>query len=257
MAEDCDSFNEFANQIIKGTLRKSKKSIWIEKSPSNCRYIKSFKDFFPNGKYIHVVRDGRDCAISLVKRGWTLENAVRRWLYDTLCGVPFRGDKNYIEIKYEDLVTNPSGILLKLYQFIDVEIIDFDSLNISNDFSDKYQKTMNGITFYSEYKKSWNYNPTDKISDQGISNWKKVESSFLHKMERLFKFMYVSKEVRNELQIKSEMNSNHALKLFGYDFKDGWNSNIGIDLYIIYFSVRSLFLNIIRKNRYVCTLRIL
>ena len=244
IAEDCNSFKTFVEQIIQSTLRKNKKSIWIEKSPSNCRYLKSFKDIFPDGKYIHVVRDGRDVVMSLVKRGWTPENAIRRWLYDTMCGVPLRGDKKYMEVKYEDLVTNPSVILRNLHQFLDVEIIDFDSLEVSNEFS-------------GEYKKTWIFSPINNISDQGISKWHKMELRSRRKMERLFKFIYLSKKVQDELKMDSEINGNYALKLFGYDYEYKWNCNRTIDLNVIYLWIRSLISNMIKIKSSAWTLKIM
>ena len=40
---------------------------WVERSGGSLRIIHRLEQMFPNAKFIHIVRDGRDCAISMSK----------------------------------------------------------------------------------------------------------------------------------------------------------------------------------------------
>ncbi len=41
--------------------------LWVERSGGSLRVIHRLKDMFPTAKFVHIVRDGRDCAISMSK----------------------------------------------------------------------------------------------------------------------------------------------------------------------------------------------
>ncbi|MCE9551344.1 MAG: sulfotransferase, partial [Betaproteobacteria bacterium] len=41
------------------------KSIWVERSGGSLRVIERLYQHFPNAKFLHIVRDGRDCALSM------------------------------------------------------------------------------------------------------------------------------------------------------------------------------------------------
>ena len=102
---------------------------WAEKTPLNVRHIPWILDRFPEARFIHVVRDGRDVVCSMrqhpdrrwvdgawvkVHRPLTLEQYAQRWVADTEAGVAHRADPRYLEVRYEDLVQDPSGVLGQL-----------------------------------------------------------------------------------------------------------------------------------------------
>jgi hypothetical protein len=47
--------------------RKSSKSIVVEKSPENCFRVPYVRAVFPQGKWIHILRDGRDSVASILR----------------------------------------------------------------------------------------------------------------------------------------------------------------------------------------------
>ncbi len=100
----------------------------------NIRHIRNIFSKFPQAKFIHVIRDGRDVSCSLKTHPKTktvngkklltninrpLEECVQRWVDDTTLGLKWRDDPRYVEIKYEDLVINTRIILERLFEFID------------------------------------------------------------------------------------------------------------------------------------------
>jgi hypothetical protein len=49
----------------------------------------------------------------------SLEWYAQRWLADTSAGLAWRGDPRYVEVRYEDLVTDPEPVLRALCAGID------------------------------------------------------------------------------------------------------------------------------------------
>ncbi len=106
---------------------------WAEKTPMNIRHLDWTWRHFPNARFIHVIRDGRDTVCSmrehadrrLVDGQWvrvpqtrTTEQLIRRWDYDVRIGMSRRGEPRYHEVRYEDLVGDPEGTLGRLFEFI-------------------------------------------------------------------------------------------------------------------------------------------
>lgn len=106
---------------------------WAEKTPLNIRHLDWIWGHFPNARFIHVIRDGRDTVCSmrehadrrLVDGQWvkvpqtrTAEQLVRRWDADVRTGMSRRADPRYHEVRYEDLVGDPEGTLGRLFEFI-------------------------------------------------------------------------------------------------------------------------------------------
>lgn len=114
---------------------------WIEKTTSTEIYATEVFRWFPNAKFIHLIRDPRDNFGSL-KSGWESKykshnDSLERLLQSLLDrgGLGLRlakvnqqkfGEDRYKVIRYEDLTTNPRPMMQELAEFCDVEF--FDSL---------------------------------------------------------------------------------------------------------------------------------
>ena len=96
---------------------------------------------WPNARYIHLVRDPRDVAASIMEQGWfgSYWHATDHWHraeleWDTLRGTlpPDR----YIEITFEDLVADPKATLTKACDFIGVPYTNavLDTYTASTDY---------------------------------------------------------------------------------------------------------------------------
>lgn len=91
---------------------------------------------FPGARFIHLVRDGRDVAASLVERAWrdprsgrlfdhcaSLEAAVRYWQGLAAIGLAAEralGPKRVLRLAYETLARTPEAELQRLCAFIGV-----------------------------------------------------------------------------------------------------------------------------------------
>ena len=56
----------------------SKDARWGDKNISALAYIEPIVDMFPEAKFIHIIRDGRDVASSLMKRKWNFYTFPKR-----------------------------------------------------------------------------------------------------------------------------------------------------------------------------------
>jgi len=103
---------------------KEGKPRWCEKTPQHIQHMPLLADMFPGAKFIHVVRDGRDCAASFNRR-WLRSPALTmfRWKKVTIKGrlsAKQLDEDAYMEVRYEDLTTEPEQWLRKVCEFIDL-----------------------------------------------------------------------------------------------------------------------------------------
>ena len=115
------------------SLQEAGKARWAEKTPRNISRIGAIFRFFPEARFVHVLRDGRDVACSLrthprheVVDGrlvpldtWKpLAACARRWRDDIECSRPWWSDPRLHTLRYEDLVRDPGSVLRRLMAFL-------------------------------------------------------------------------------------------------------------------------------------------
>lgn len=74
----------FYRSVYSWLMRISHKtdSVFCEKTPGNCFIVSFLYRTFPGARFIHIVRDGRDSALSLAKKGWYANEAKGKFLRD-------------------------------------------------------------------------------------------------------------------------------------------------------------------------------
>ncbi len=93
---------------------------WVEKTPGNVFCFAHLRRLFPGAQFVHIIRDGRDCVASLVRRGHSPFRAVSRWFCATLAGISHREMPGYYELRYEDLARDPEPVVRDLCAFLDL-----------------------------------------------------------------------------------------------------------------------------------------
>ena len=98
------------------------KQRWCEKTPQHVQHLLTLSQQFPTAKFLHVVRDGRDCAVSFHRR-WLRrpELTVFRWKKVVTVGREQGqqlGSQRYMEIRYEDLTASPENSLRRVSSFL-------------------------------------------------------------------------------------------------------------------------------------------
>lgn len=114
---------EIFDFIMTARAAKDGKRIWCEKTPMYVHHLEMLATEFPTAKFIHVIRDGRDCAASFHRR-WKF-NPVRtvfRWKHAIREGRKqgtVLGDR-YCEVHYETFTAEPQDCLREICNFIGV-----------------------------------------------------------------------------------------------------------------------------------------
>jgi hypothetical protein len=133
---------QFVASLMDAYATEKGKRRWAEKTPNNVMYLEFLLELFPDAKFIHLVRDGLDSAISnsimapylqgvsslfenhmLLGPDCALENnlfnAILRWnLWNRRIDESTAG-KTRIRIHYENLVRDPRSTLSAVFDFIE------------------------------------------------------------------------------------------------------------------------------------------
>lgn len=113
------------------------KSLYGDKTPRNLLYMRELADLFPESRFVHLIRDGRDVALSYLDVGFGpvfLEEAALRWKRHLTKGRKVGrelGDERYLELRYEELVRQPETTLSEICDFLgmsfDAAMLDYTS----------------------------------------------------------------------------------------------------------------------------------
>jgi hypothetical protein len=100
---------------------------WGDKTPLYVQYIPQIQAIFPRAQFIHVIRDGRDAALSARAKwgrskpymdlSYLLSNWVRNVQTGQAAGRQL-GPQRYYEIRYEALVSDPAATLQALCAYL-------------------------------------------------------------------------------------------------------------------------------------------
>ncbi len=115
------------DRIMREFALREGKERWCEKTPMYALHISKLAVAYPAASFIHMVRDGRDCAASNVRRwGRHPESTVYRW--KQVVAEARRQGKlvrdRYMELRYEDLTESPEPYMRAACEFLLVEFDD-------------------------------------------------------------------------------------------------------------------------------------
>jgi len=118
----CKTVRDFWSKFFTAYARRNGKAIWCEKSPNNVYCIEQFLEWFPHGRFINVLRDGRDVVASLVQtRGFVPIHAMYRWLTAVNAWQRSESDARVFCVRYENLVKFPAPHMRLLLNWLGLE----------------------------------------------------------------------------------------------------------------------------------------
>jgi hypothetical protein len=96
-----------------------------DKTPSYCLHLETIQRLLPEAHFVHIIRDGRDAALSLRKMwfspGEEIETLAAHW---QTCISTARTQAvscvHYLEVRFEDLVRDSEGVLRTICAFVDL-----------------------------------------------------------------------------------------------------------------------------------------
>ncbi len=99
------------------------KTAWGDKTPSHCHHMPIIQETLPEAHFIHIIRDGRDTALSL-REVWFAPGRTAPVLADFWATAVRAGRsggaqcKHYLEVRYEALVRTPRETLETICEFL-------------------------------------------------------------------------------------------------------------------------------------------
>lgn len=126
----CPTSADFLPLLMTRITERQQMERWMEATPTHVLCMNDIRQLVPDAIFLHVIRDGRDCALSLEQQQWigTLPWQKRRalgiaaiyWEWMVRSGREFgAGDASYMEVWFEELVARPAATLERIGRFID------------------------------------------------------------------------------------------------------------------------------------------
>lgn len=122
-----DDFHGIVDGLLRAWASQLGKSRWGEKTPQHTLHWRTILPAFPDAQVIHLVRDGRDVALSYrsaffgPKHVYSLALRWQQYLAATEAARGFLGDGAFLEVHYEDLVSAPEPELRRICAFLGEE----------------------------------------------------------------------------------------------------------------------------------------
>ncbi len=99
---------------------------WGDKTPRYVESIPTLNRLFPHSQFIHLVRDGRNVALSYAQTDFgppTLAKAARIWSRRVHAGMTYGrplGSQRYLEVRYESLVADTETVVKTVCEFLGI-----------------------------------------------------------------------------------------------------------------------------------------
>src|SRR4051794_25315435 len=98
-----------------------------ERTPVHALHVALIAEVYPDAQVVHIIRDGRDVARSIVAQRWGpdgVAEAAREWRTAVEAARAGAPAGRYVEVRYEDLHADPDRELRRLYGELGLAIDD-------------------------------------------------------------------------------------------------------------------------------------
>ena len=136
---DCRSGGDFLRILMHEIAAQQGVTRWADCTPEHLLHMQEIKDQIPDALFIHIVRDGRDVALSYAKQGWShplpwdredrigVAGLYWEWLVRKGQEQGKRLGSDYLEVRFEDLVSKAQETLSRVGSFIGQDL-DYQSI---------------------------------------------------------------------------------------------------------------------------------
>lgn len=146
-------YGDLVNAIILKRKQIQGGNRWGDKTPHYLGDLDILVEIFPKARFIYIVRDGRDVALSLLEKPWGPNNILKcaeYWskLNDQVSTVQTLKEKSQLYfLKYEDLLNNTKEIVPEIYKFLDEKITENEIASLTESVqSGNYNKWKKKMT---------------------------------------------------------------------------------------------------------------
>lgn len=136
---ECRGGGDFLRIVMEEVACQQGVRRWADCTPDHLLYMEEIKRHIPDALFIHIIRDGRDVALSYVQQRWShplpwdLDEslAVAGLYWEWAVGKGREQGKllgaDYQEVRFEELIADPQKTLARLGLFIDHDL-DYDRI---------------------------------------------------------------------------------------------------------------------------------
>ena len=127
LKKDQTTLSELMHALYGVYARKYHKRLWGDKTPSFFRMISVLRGLFPEARFIHIIRDGRDVYLSVRQNDPSKGNiavTALEWSYKVSKAkkeLSFVDQNHVLELKYEDLTNETADELKKICSFLQLD----------------------------------------------------------------------------------------------------------------------------------------
>ncbi|WP_153009732.1 sulfotransferase family protein [Mastigocoleus testarum] len=108
--------------------QRDRKQRFLEKTPFHVLYLKFLINHFPNAKFIHMIRDGRDCYLSSKRLAAhyhkPLSKEATLWCDSIKARQSLGESRQIIDIRYEEFTHKPLEITQKIMNFLGEDFLE-------------------------------------------------------------------------------------------------------------------------------------
>jgi len=139
MSEECRNGGDFLRIVMSQIADRQGVQRWADTTPEHLLHLPRIKETIPDALIIHIIRDGRDVALSTDKQGYVKRLPWDRTPSKMAAGLYWEWMVNkgrrdgralgadYIEVHFEELIRDPRATLARLGQFIEQEL-DYEQI---------------------------------------------------------------------------------------------------------------------------------
>lgn len=157
-----ESVADFFDKYFLSFAQERGKYIWAEKTPNNIFCVSDFLEMYPEGRFIQMIRDGRDVCISLAtRRDYAPAEAMARWNMAVEAGLRVTDHDRVYTVRYEELVVQPEETLEALFEWLHLPyeetVLQFNRKNEKN--AHGYAESSIHTQSAFRWKKTWSKLP--------------------------------------------------------------------------------------------------
>jgi hypothetical protein len=121
------TYSDAMRELFRHRAQIAGKKRYGDKTPSAVNFLPLLARLFPEARFIHVIRDGRDVALSQVNMEsgrHSVGEVALEWKRQIERGRQdgrILGPKRYREIRYEELVDDPERVLHSICEFVELD----------------------------------------------------------------------------------------------------------------------------------------
>jgi hypothetical protein len=123
-----DNYADAVRAVFELFAQREGKTLYGDKTPGYVNHLDLLAGLFPEAKFVHIIRDGRDVALAYVERPeWgprTIPEAAMYWSSRVERGRDSGrrlGPDRYQEVRYESLIADAEGTVKDLCRFLGLE----------------------------------------------------------------------------------------------------------------------------------------